>query len=49
MRVTELKPGQVLSYTNNGDRTFTLTLVQAEAKPGFPPRSLLKYFIAEKN
>jgi len=49
VRIRDLKPGQILSYTNNGDQSFTLTLVKAEAKPKFPPGSLLKYFTPEKN
>ena len=49
VRIADLKPGQVLSYTNNGDHTFTLTLVKVDAKPEFPPGSLLKYFTARKN
>ncbi len=48
-RIADLEPGQVLSYTNNGDDTVTLTLVKAEAKVAFPPGSLLKYFTPEKN
>ena len=49
VRIADLRPGQVLSYTNNGDDTFTLMLVKAAAKPTFPPGSLLKYFTRAKN
>jgi len=49
VRIKDLKPGQILSYANNGDQTFTLTLVKAEAKPRFPRGSLLKYFTPAKN
>jgi hypothetical protein len=49
VRISDLKPGQVLSYTNNGNNTFTLTLVKAEARQTFPPGSLLKYFTQKKN
>jgi hypothetical protein len=49
IRISDLQPGQVLSYTNNGDDTFTLTLLKADAKQAFPPGSLLKYFTPQKN
>ena len=49
IRIADLKPGQVLAYTANGDDSFTLTLVKAEAKVAFPPGSLVKYFTREKN
>jgi hypothetical protein len=49
IRISDLQPGQVLSYTNNGDDTFTLTLLKADANHAFPPGSLLKYFTPEKN
>ncbi len=49
VRINDLRPGQVVCYTNNGDDSFTLTLVKAEAKEAFPPGSLLKYFTREKN
>jgi hypothetical protein len=49
VRIADLKPGQVLAYTKNGDNSFTLTLVKARAEPSFPPGSLLRYFTAEKN
>lgn len=50
VRINDLQPGQVVAYTtNNGDDSFTLTLVKAEAKGAFPPGSLLKYFTRERN
>ncbi len=49
IRIADLQPGQVLSYTNNGDDTITLALLKAETKQAFPPGSLLKYFTREKN
>jgi hypothetical protein len=49
VRIADLKPGQVLAYTNNRDDTFTLTLIKMEPKPAFPQGSLLKYFTPEKN
>lgn len=49
VRIADLRPGQVLAYTNNGDNTFTLTIVKAQAQPAFPPGSLLRYFTAKKN
>ena len=49
IRIAALRPGQVFSYTNNGDDSFTLTLVKADVEPAIPPGSLLKYFTSEKN
>ena len=49
VRIPDAKPGQVFAYANNGDGSFTLTQVQAEAKERFPRGSLLKYFTPEKS
>ena len=49
VRIPDAKPGQVFAYANNGDGSFTLTQVQAEAKERFPRGSLLKYFTPEKD
>jgi hypothetical protein len=49
VRLPDAKPQQVFAYSNNGDGSFTLTLVKAERKPAFPRGSLLKYFTARKN
>ena len=49
IRISDLRPGQVFSYTDNGDDSFTLTLVKADVKTPFPPGSLLKYFTSQKN
>jgi len=49
VRIPDAKPRQVFAYINNGDGTFTLTLVKAEAREPFPRGSLLKYFTADKN
>jgi hypothetical protein len=49
VRIADFKPGQILAYTNNGDNTFTLTLVKAEPKERFPRGSLLKYFNQQKD
>ncbi len=49
VRLPESKPGQVFSYINNGDGSFTLTLVKAEKAEPFPPGSLKKYVTAERD
>jgi hypothetical protein len=45
--IPDAKPRQVFAYSNNGDGSFTLTVVKAERKPAFPRGSLLKYFTGE--
>jgi hypothetical protein len=49
VRLPDAKPLQVFAYTNNGDGSFTLTVVKAERKPAFPRDSLLKYFTPDRN
>ena len=49
VRIPDAKPQQVFAYANNGDGSFTLTVVKAERKEAFPRGSLLKYFTPEKN
>ncbi len=48
-RLPDAKPRQVFAYTNNGDGSFTLTVVKAERKPAFPRGSLLEYLTPERN
>lgn len=49
VRIPDAKPQQVFAYANNGDGSFTLTVVKAGRKPAFPRGSLLKYFTPKKN
>ena len=49
VRIPDAKPRQVFAYANNGDGSFTLTVVKAERKQAFPRGSLLKYFTPERN
>lgn len=49
VRIPDAKPQQVFAYANNGDGSFTLTAVKAEAKEKFPPGSLARYFTPERN
>jgi hypothetical protein len=49
IRIPDAKPGQVFSYTNNGDGSFTLTVVKEDVKPRFPRGSLLKYLTPERD
>ena len=49
VRIPDAKPQQVFAYANNGDGSFTLTVVKADRKEVFPRGSLLKYFTPEKN
>ena len=49
VRIPDAKPQQVFTYANNGDGSFTLTLVRAERKPAFPRGSLLEYLTPERN
>ena len=49
VRIPDAKPNQVFAYSNNGNGSFTLTVIKAQRKPAFPRGSLLKYFTAEKN
>ena len=43
LRIPDAKPQQVFAWANNGDGSFTLTVVKAERKEAFPRGSLLKY------
>jgi hypothetical protein len=47
VRIPDAKPLQVFSYTNNGNGSFTLTVLKEDVKPRFPKGSLLKYFSGE--
>lgn len=49
VRIPDAKPYQVFSYSNNGDGSFTLTVVKAQRKPAFPRGSLLKYLTPERD
>ncbi len=49
VRIPDAKPQQVFAYANNGDGSFTLTLVKAERERAFPRGSLLKYLTAERD
>jgi len=49
VRIPDAQPGQVFAYTNNGNGSYTLTPIQAEARERFPRGSLLKYFTPEKD
>ena len=49
VRIPDAKPQQVFTYANNGDGSFTLTLVKAERKQAFPRGSLLKYLTPERD
>ena len=49
VRIADLKPGQVVAYSNNGDDTFTLTVLKTKERLAFPPGSLARYFTDEKN
>jgi len=49
VRIPDAKPQQVFTYANNGDGSFTLTVVRAERKPAFPRGSLLKYLTPERD
>jgi len=48
-RIPDAKPQQVFTYANNGDGSFTLTVVRAERKPAFPRGSLLEYLTPERD
>jgi hypothetical protein len=49
VRIPDAKPQQVFAYANNGDGSFTLTVVKAERKKAFPRGSLLKYLTPERD
>ena len=49
LRIPDAKPQQVFAYANNGDGSFTLTVVKAERKEAFPRGSLLKYLTPERD
>ena len=49
VRIPDAKPQQVFTYANNGDGSFTLTVVRAERKPAFPRGSLLEYLTPERD
>jgi hypothetical protein len=49
VRLPDAKPGQVFAYADNGNGSFTLTLVKAETTEPFPPGSLLKYMTKERD
>lgn len=49
VRIPDAKPYQAFTYSNNGDGSFTLTVVKAQRKPAFPRGSLLKYFTPQRN
>ncbi len=49
LRIPDAKPQQVFAYSNNGDGSFTLTVVKAERKEAFPRGSLLKYLTPERD
>jgi hypothetical protein len=49
LRIPDAKPRQVFAYANNGDGSFTLTVVKAERKESFPRASLLKYLTPKRD
>ena len=49
LRIPDAIPHQVFAYANNGDGSFTLTVVKAERKEAFPRGSLLKYLTPERD
>ena len=49
VRIPDAKPQQVFAYANNGDGSFTLTVVEAERKTAFPRGSLFKYLTPERD
>jgi hypothetical protein len=49
VRIPDAKPDQVFAYTNNGDGSFTLTVIKAARKPTFPRGSLLNYLTPERD
>ena len=49
VRIPDAKPEQVFTYANNGDGSFTLTVVRSERKPVFPRGSLLKYLTRNRD
>jgi hypothetical protein len=49
VRIPDAKPQQVFAYANNGDGSFTLTVIKAERKAAFPRGSLLKYLTPERD
>ena len=49
VRIPDAKPYQAFTYSNNGDGSFTLTVVKAQRKPAFPRGSLLKYLTLERD
>ena len=49
VRIPDARPGQVFTYVNNGNGSYTLTPIQPETTERFPRGSLLKYFTPEKD
>ena len=49
VRIPDAKPHQVFAYSNNGNGSFTLTVVTAKTQRAFPRGSLLKYLTPERD
>ncbi len=47
--IPDAKPQQVFAYANNGNGSFTLTVIRTEPKEKFPRGSLLKYLTPERD
>jgi hypothetical protein len=49
IRIPDARPRQVFAYTNNGDGSLTLILVNAEAREPFPRGSLARYITSGRD